>query len=102
MVKDVSRLARETAVACGPREAPLLENPSQQVLYQNAIKSLFTSFSRCLRQLAFSGSEEAFDDEVSSVSQLISSPAGYRTRDSKQQGPVSKNIFKSFNEVALL
>ena len=88
---DVSKLARETAVTCGPREAPLLANPSQQVLYQNAIKSLFTSFARCLRQLAFSGSEEALDDEVSSVSQLISSPAGYRARDSKQQGPVSKN-----------
>ncbi|XP_033207130.1 exocyst complex component 2 [Belonocnema kinseyi] len=87
MVKDVSKLVRENAVACGPREVPLLANPSHTVLYHNAIKSLFTYFSRCLRQLAFSGSEEALDDEVSSVSQLVSSPAGYRTRDSKQHGP---------------
>lgn len=87
MVMEVSKLARETAVACGPREAPLLANLSQQDLYHNLVKSLFTSFTRCLRQLAFSGSEEALEEEISSVSQLVSSPVGYRIRDSKQHGP---------------
>lgn len=94
MVMDVSKLARETAVACGPREAPLLANLTEQCLYHKLIKSLFTSFTRCLQQIAFSGSEEALEEEISSVSQLVSSPAGYRIRDSKQHGPVCcHNLF---------
>lgn len=87
MVMDVLKLARETVVACGPREFPLLANTSHQSLFHNAVKTLFTAFAKCLQQLAFSGSEEAMEDDESSVSQLIGSPAGYRTRD-KQQGPV--------------
>lgn len=85
---DVSKLARETVVACGPREVPLLANTNHQILFHNAVKTLFTAFAKCLQQLAFSGSEEAMEDDESSVSQLIGSPAGYRARD-KQQGPVS-------------
>ncbi|XP_046625884.1 exocyst complex component 2 isoform X1 [Neodiprion virginianus] len=86
MVLEVSKLARETVIACGPRELPLLAHTSHQTLFHNAVKTLFTAFAKCLQQLAFSGSEEAMDDDESSVSQLIGSPVGYRTRD-KQQGP---------------
>ncbi|XP_024946623.1 exocyst complex component 2 isoform X2 [Cephus cinctus] len=87
MIMEVSKLSRETAVACGPREGPLLAGSAYQALYHNAVRTLFTSFARCLRQLAFSGSEDAMEDEEPSVSQLIASPTGYRTRDNKQHGP---------------
>lgn len=89
MVMEVSGLARETAIACGPRELPLLDSPTQQALYHNAVKALFLSFARCLQQLAFSGSEEAADEDDPSVSQLVGSPACYRARDNKQRGPAT-------------
>ena len=95
MVMEVSDLARETAVACGPREIPLLANPAQQSLYHNAVKTLFVAFARCLQQLAFSGSEEALTEEDPSVSQLVGSPSCYRIRESKQRGlatPVSPSL----------
>lgn len=87
MVMEVSKRARETVVACGPREGPLFVNPSCQFLYHNAIKTLFTSFTRCLQQLAFSGCEEALDDDEPSVSQLVGSPSGYKGKINKHQGP---------------
>ncbi|XP_043287430.1 exocyst complex component 2 [Venturia canescens] len=86
MVTEVSELARETAIACGPREGPLLANPVQQSLYHNAVKTLFVSFSRTLQQLAFSGSEEAAEEDDPSVSQLVGSPSCYRIRESKNRG----------------
>ncbi|XP_034947580.1 exocyst complex component 2 [Chelonus insularis] len=86
IVMEVSELAKETAIACGPREAPLLESPTQQVLYHNAVKALFLAFTRCLKQLAFSGSEEAADEDDPSVSQLVGSPACYKSRDNKHRG----------------
>lgn len=88
MVMDVANLARETVVACGTREATLFANPSQKLQYHNAVKALFTSFASCQRQLAFSRSEESLDMDVSSVSQLIGSPVGYRTKENKHHGPV--------------
>ena len=88
MVMDVANLACETVVACGSRETVLFANPSQQLLYHNAVKALFTSFARCQQQLAFSGSE-ALEVDVSTVSQLIGSPVGYRTKESKHHGPVN-------------
>ncbi|XP_058808366.1 exocyst complex component 2 [Phymastichus coffea] len=87
MVEDVVKLGRETAMTCGPRESPLLADFNQQSMYHEAVKSLFSSFARCLQQLAFSGSEDTFDDEVTTVSQLTGSPAAYRIRDSKMHGP---------------
>lgn len=87
---EVAQLVKDTVMACGPRESPLLKGPDHQILYQEAIKSLFGAFSRCLQQLAFSGSEDTFDDEVTTVSQLTGSPAAYRIRDSKLHGPVSR------------
>lgn len=95
MVMEVSELARETAVACGPRETSLLASPAQQSLYHNAVKTLFVSFARCLQQLAFSGSEEAADEDDPSVSQLVGSPSCYRIRENKHRGlttPVSPVI----------
>ncbi|KAK0158108.1 hypothetical protein PV328_009154 [Microctonus aethiopoides] len=86
MIMEVSDLARETAIACGPREGRLLESPIQQAMYYNAIKNLFVSFTRCLQHLAFSGSEEAADEDDPSVSQLVGSPACYRSRDNKHRG----------------
>ncbi|XP_015114591.1 exocyst complex component 2 [Diachasma alloeum] len=86
MVMEVSDLARETAIACGPRETPLLDNIAPQALFHNSVKTLFVAFSRCLQQLAFSGSEEANDED--DVSQLVSSPAVYRSRE-KHRGPAT-------------
>lgn len=88
----ISRHARETVVACGPREGPLFSNPAHQILYHNTIKTLFVSFARCLQQLAFSGCEEAMDNDETSVSQLIGSPSGYKNKTNKHQGPVSNKF----------
>lgn len=85
---EVSKLARETTIACGPREVPLLSNHQQQALYYSSVKRLFTAFANCMRQLAFSA--EAMNNEESSVSQLVGSPSCFRTRDSKSHGPVSE------------
>ncbi|XP_017878512.1 exocyst complex component 2-like [Ceratina calcarata] len=87
MVLEVSKRARDTVIACGPREGPLFVNPAHQVLYYNSMKTLFTSFARCLQQLAFSGCEEALDDDEPSVSQLVGSPSGYKSKNNKHQGP---------------
>lgn len=89
MVMEVSKRARDTVVACGPREVSLFANPMHQMLYYNSVKTLFTSFARCLQQLAFSGCEEALDDDEPSVSQLVGSPSGYKSKTIKHQGPVS-------------
>ncbi|OAD52986.1 Exocyst complex component 2 [Eufriesea mexicana] len=87
MVMEVSKRARDTVVACGPREGPLFANSAHQLLYYNSVKTLFTSFTRCLQQLAFSGCEEALDDDEPSVSQLVGSPSGYKSKSIKHQGP---------------
>ncbi|CAK9798815.1 Exocyst complex component 2 [Anthophora quadrimaculata] len=87
MVMEVSKRARDTVVACGPREGPLFANPAHQLLFYNSVKTLFTSFTRCLQQLAFSGCEEALDDDESSVSQLVGSPSVYKSKSNKHQGP---------------
>lgn len=87
MVMESSKLARNIIINCGPRETPLFEDPNQVHLYQEAIKLLFSSFARCLQQLAFSGSEDTFDED-GPVSQLTGSPSNYRIRDSKIHGPV--------------
>lgn len=92
IVLAISRHARETVVACGPREGPLFNNPAHQILYHNTIKTLFVSFARCLQQLAFSGCEEAMDNDETSVSQLIGSPSGYKNKTNKHQGPVSNKF----------
>jgi hypothetical protein len=86
---EVSKLARETTVVCGPREAPLLADLDHQILYHNEIKAIFSAFARCLQQLAFSGSEDIIDDELSTAPQLSSSPTAYRNRDNKLHGLVS-------------
>lgn len=86
---EVSTRARDTMVACGPREGALFSNTTHQLLYYNSIKTLFTSFARCLQQLAFSGCEEALEDDEASVSQLVGSPSGYKSKSNKHQGPVS-------------
>lgn len=88
IVLETSRQARETVVACGPREGPLFNNPTHQTLYHNTVKTLFTSFTRCLQQLAFSGYEDAMDNDETSVSQLIGSPSNYKSKTNKHQGPV--------------
>ncbi|XP_032690987.1 exocyst complex component 2 [Odontomachus brunneus] len=87
IILEISKHARETIVACGPREGPLFNNTAHQMLYHNNIKTLFTSFTRCLQQLAFSGCEEAMDNDETSVSQLIGSPSGYKSKTNKYQGP---------------
>ncbi|XP_076670422.1 exocyst complex component secretory 5 [Andrena cerasifolii] len=87
MVIEVSTRARDTMVACGPREGALFSNTTHQLLYYNSIKTLFTSFARCLQQLAFSGCEEALEDDEASVSQLVGSPSGYKSKNNKHQGP---------------
>jgi len=87
---EISKHGRDTVVACGPREGALFNNPTHQNLYHNTIKTLFTSFARCLQQLAFSGCEEAMDNDETSVSQLVGSPAGYKSQTVKHQGPVSR------------
>ncbi|XP_053982220.1 exocyst complex component 2 [Hylaeus anthracinus] len=87
MTREVAKRARDTVVACGPREGALFANPAQQQLYYNSIKTLFTSFARCLQQLAFSGCEEALEDDEQSVSQLVGSPSGYTSKGNKHQGP---------------
>ncbi|KAG7207719.1 hypothetical protein KM043_009335 [Ampulex compressa] len=87
MVMEVFKRARETVIASGPREGPLFATPAHQVIYHNAIKNLFTSFTRCLQQLAFSGCEEALNNDEQSVSQLIGSPSGGRSKSTKHQGP---------------
>ena len=102
MVMEVSKLTRETAVTCGPREAPLFADLSQQAIYHSAIKSLFSAFARCLQQLAFSGSEDTIDDEITTVSQLTGSPAVYRIRDSKIHGPVRSNFRCSLVRINIL
>lgn len=89
IVSAISTHARETIVACGPREGSLFINPANQILYHNTVKTLFVSFARCLQQLAFSGCEEAMDNDETSVSQLIGSPSGYKNKTIKHQGPVS-------------
>ncbi|XP_011147234.1 exocyst complex component 2 isoform X2 [Harpegnathos saltator] len=90
IVLKISKHARETIVACGPREGPLFNNTAHQMFYHNTIKTLFTSFARCLQQLAFSGCEEAMDNDETSVSQLIGSPSGFKSKTNKQQGPVRR------------
>ncbi|XP_070161765.1 exocyst complex component 2 [Polyergus mexicanus] len=87
IVVEISKHAREMVIACGPREGPLFNNPAHQILYHNTIKMLFTSFTRCLQQLAFSGCEEAMDSDETSVSQLIGSPSGYKSKTNKHKGP---------------
>ncbi|KAG5336279.1 EXOC2 protein, partial [Acromyrmex heyeri] len=87
IVLVISKHARETVVACGPREGPLFNNSAHQIIYHNVIKTLFISFARCLQQLAFSGCEEAMDNDETSVSQLIGSPSGYKNKTNKHQGP---------------
>ncbi|KOC62504.1 Exocyst complex component 2 [Habropoda laboriosa] len=87
MVMEVSKRARDTVVACGPREGPLFANPVHQLLFYNSVKTLFTSFTRCLQQLAFNGCEDALDDDEPSVSQLVGSPSVYKSKSNKHQGP---------------
>lgn len=88
MVIDVAKRARDTVVACGPREEPLFANTAHQLLYYRSIEALFTTFARfCLQRLAFSGCDEALDDDEPSVSQLVGSPSGYKSRSNKHQGP---------------
>ncbi|XP_076291177.1 exocyst complex component secretory 5 [Lasioglossum baleicum] len=87
MVLDVSKRARDTVVACGPREGALFANSAHQQLYYNSIKALFTSFARCSQQLAFSFCDDALEDDESSVSQLVGSPSGYKSKGNKHQGP---------------
>ncbi|XP_076242655.1 exocyst complex component secretory 5 isoform X2 [Calliopsis andreniformis] len=87
MVIGVTKRARDTVIACGPREGALFANPNHQLLYYNSIKTLFTSFARCLQQLAFSGCEEALDDDEQSVSQLVGSPSGCKSKSNKHHGP---------------
>lgn len=96
MVMEVAELARETAIACGPRELPLLDEITQQILYYNAVKALFIAFSKCLQQLAFSGSDEATDDDDPSVSQLVGSPACLRARDNKHRGTTAPVILYNY------
>lgn len=62
------------------------------MLYHNTIKTLFTSFARCLQQLAFSGCEEAIENDETSVSQLVGSPSGYKNKSSHHQGPVCREF----------
>jgi len=103
IVLTISRHARETVVACGPREGLLFNNQSYQILYHNTIKTLFISFTRCLQQLAFSGCEEAMDNDETSVSQLIGSPSGYKNKTNKHQGPVSNKFDLAFiNTIIIL
>lgn len=107
---EISKHARETVIACGPREGPLFNNPAHQTLYHNTVKMLFTSFTRCLQQLAFSGCEEAMDNDETSVSQLIGSPSGYKSKTNKHKGPVSSvndatclhNVYENTNYFFLL
>ncbi|XP_003399148.1 exocyst complex component 2 [Bombus affinis] len=88
MVIEVAKRARDTVVACGPREEPLFANPAHHLLYYHSIQALFTTFTRyCLQRLAFSGCEAALDVDESSVSQLVGSPSGYKSKNNKQQGP---------------
>ncbi|XP_011496925.1 PREDICTED: exocyst complex component 2 [Ceratosolen solmsi marchali] len=86
MVMEVSKLARETAIICGPREAPLLENLNHQTLYYNEIKATFAAFARCLQQLAFNCNEDIIDDEFTMVPQLTSSSTVYKNKDIKPHG----------------
>jgi len=102
IVLAISRHARETVVACGPREGLLFNNPSHQILYHNTIKTLFISFARCLQQLAFSGCEEAMDNDETSVSQLIGSPSGYKNKTNKHQGPVSNKFDLAFTAYTII
>ncbi|XP_068965982.1 exocyst complex component 2 isoform X2 [Bombus flavifrons] len=88
MVIEVAKRARDTVVACGPREEPLFANPAHHLLYYHSIQALFTTFTRyCLQRLAFSGCEAALDVDESSVSQLVGSPSGYKSKNNKHQGP---------------
>lgn len=88
MVTEVAKRARDTVVACGPREEPLFANPANHLLYYHSIQALFTTFTRyCLQRLAFSGCEAALDVDESSVSQLVGSPSGYKSKNNKHQGP---------------
>lgn len=90
MVIEVAKRARDTVVACGPREEPLFANSAHHLLYYHSIQALFTTFTRyCLQRLAFSGCEAALDVDESSVSQLVGSPSGYKSKNNKHQGPVS-------------
>ena len=91
---EISKHARETVIACGPREGPLFSNPAHRTLYHSTVKMLFTSFARCLQQLAFSGCEEAMDNDETSVSQLIGSPSGYKNKTNKNKGPVSNREWR--------
>ncbi|XP_050469622.1 exocyst complex component 2 [Bombus huntii] len=88
MVIEVAKRARDTVVACGPREEPLFANSAHHLLYYHSIQALFTTFTRyCLQRLAFSGCEAALDVDESSVSQLVGSPSGYKSKNNKHQGP---------------
>ncbi|KAJ8686377.1 hypothetical protein QAD02_022171 [Eretmocerus hayati] len=87
MVKEVSKMASNIAVTCGPRETPLFADLSQQSLYHGAVRSLFSSFARCQQQLAFSGSEDTFDEEISPSLRLTGLSVSQRARDSKIHGP---------------
>lgn len=93
---EISKKVRDTVVACDPREGPLFDNPTHQMLYHDIVKMLFTSFARCLQQLAFNGCEEAMDNDETSVSQLIGSPSGYKNKTNKHQGPVSSHVIIVF------
>ncbi|XP_014227604.1 exocyst complex component 2 [Trichogramma pretiosum] len=90
MVVESAKLARETAVERGPRETALFDEAAQRLLFHEAIKKLFRAFTCCLRELAFSGSDDVIDDEITTVSHLTGSPSPYRIRDSKLHGPTAE------------
>lgn len=101
IVSTISRQARETVVACGPREGSLFVDPANRILCHATVRTLFVSFARCLQRLAFSGCEEAMDNDETSVSQLIGSPSGYRdwwTDERRRGAPVSDrgSAYRSF------
>ncbi|XP_015188767.1 PREDICTED: exocyst complex component 2 [Polistes dominula] len=88
MVFELTKCARATVVACGPRENALFANSSCQMLFYNSVQALFTSFARCLKQLVSDDCQDAYDDEEPSVSQLVGSPSGYKNKNNKHQEPI--------------
>ncbi|XP_043491198.1 exocyst complex component 2 isoform X2 [Polistes fuscatus] len=85
MVFELTKCARATVVACGPRENALFANASCQMIFYNAVQALFTSFARCLEKLVFDDCQDVYNDEDPSVSQLVGSPSGYKNKNNKHQ-----------------
>ncbi|KDQ71568.1 exocyst complex component 2 [Zootermopsis nevadensis] len=86
-VQEVVQLVKESVLVGEQRETSLLENSNAQRELSALVQGLLLSFSQSLENFAFSNEAVMQEDHSTAVSQLIGSPAVYRSSEKERSGP---------------